>query len=652
MLHFSLPKFDNRRWWFVLGVIVTCGILLQLIGYNHGFPYIEGHDEARKFWNAYVARIGRPDMLNTPGYSPGLSWVHGVVQPIAEYVTGRPAELDQWVTINLMRLISIGVNAVSAIFIALIGRLLINQWAGWLAAFMWITASHIFEHTALSMTEPWLVLGYILAFWLSILALRDRNPRYAIGSVAAGLATVIFKYSAFPALGLGVGATAWLILGDKNKKLWLRTFAIQWGLIILTAFYLIVIYGASDMSGHPETNAFLSGRFDMLLDPAWWQRIFASATAQLNIALPTALLLIALGTFCHFLLSEEWQRIGWLLAIILWFSHNALILLYLVYHIGIPRYVSSSSGFLAILLFGSLIQIGRVAMRYTHPQMKWAVIVAIIAILGYQWIPSHLNNSLRYVQERSKPHTGGALSTWALNMIDQEAGVVIDLSVSVSERNHAVFERSAGGWQGKWMDIRFQEITKEPIPDLQRDGYGYFFDDSDEYIHHPDLLLLKQFPPVGQEGQWQGWPVYFYRIGRMQHETDVLFNDAIRLVGYDLSASQATAGDTLRFTPYWQAPQQPQANYSMYLHLYPIASRDVLAQADGAPVSNTRLTPTWDDPHETLIGQIFTLNLPSDLPAGDYRLALGIYDYQTGQRLLTPEGADYTSVTTLTVGGA
>jgi len=30
----------------------------------------------------------------------------------------------------------------------------------------------------------------------------------------------------------------------------------------------------------------------------------------------------------------------------------------------------------------------------------------------------------------------------------------------------------------------------------------------------------------------------------------------------------------------------------------------------------------------------------ADAPAGEYRLAVGLYDPATGQRLLTPDGAD------------
>ena len=60
---------------------------------------------------------------------------------------------------------------------------------------------------------------------------------------------------------------------------------------------------------------------------------------------------------------------------------------------------------------------------------------------------------------------------------------------------------------------------------------------------------------------------------------------------------------------------------------------DVLAQADGNPAKPDRLSLTWVHLDETLISPDFTLTVPSDLPTGEYRLLIGLYNYQTGVRL-------------------
>ncbi|MBN2471503.1 MAG: hypothetical protein JXN59_12330, partial [Anaerolineae bacterium] len=53
---------------------------------------------------------------------------------------------------------------------------------------------------------------------------------------------------------------------------------------------------------------------------------------------------------------------------------------------------------------------------------------------------------------------------------------------------------------------------------------------------------------------------------------------------------------------------------------------------------------TWDDSQEVLIGPQATLTVPADTPPGDYVLAVGLYDYTTGARLMLEDGADWFSI--------
>ena len=59
----------------------------------------------------------------------------------------------------------------------------------------------------------------------------------------------------------------------------------------------------------------------------------------------------------------------------------------------------------------------------------------------------------------------------------------------------------------------------------------------------------------------------------------------------------------------------------------------MINQADGNPARVDRLSLTWTEPSETLISPLFEIALPPDLPAGDYRVLIGLYNYQTGVRL-------------------
>ena len=66
--------------------------------------------------------------------------------------------------------------------------------------------------------------------------------------------------------------------------------------------------------------------------------------------------------------------------------------------------------------------------------------------------------------------------------------------------------------------------------------------------------------------------------------------------------------------------------------------KSLLAQHDGQPVGELRPTNTWQA-GEIVIDQ-FAIPIPTDAPAGEYRLRIGLYLPGTGQRLpyTTPGG--------------
>jgi hypothetical protein len=151
-----------------------------------------------------------------------------------------------------------------------------------------------------------------------------------------------------------------------------------------------------------------------------------------------------------------------------------------------------------------------------------------------------------------------------------------------------------------------------------------------------DLFYLKTIPP----GVNKVYSTHVYRLLPPQVTTNVTLGETIALVGYDLNTDEAAPGDVIVLRPYWRATAQPSSNYSMFVHLLAADNPAPITQFDGPPAAPERLTPTWTDPDETLIGTDAMLALPVDLPPGDYTLALGLYDFQTGARLPLADGDD------------
>jgi len=111
---------------------------------------------------------------------------------------------------------------------------------------------------------------------------------------------------------------------------------------------------------------------------------------------------------------------------------------------------------------------------------------------------------------------------------------------------------------------------------------------------------------------------------------DYHLGPAIRLVGYELATPNLSPGDDLRLRLYWQAETRPERDYIIFVHVLD-ASGELAAQRDGMPRDETFLTTHW--PVGPLIDDVHLVPLPPDMPAGEYRVMIGLYIWQTGERL-------------------
>jgi len=104
----------------------------------------------------------------------------------------------------------------------------------------------------------------------------------------------------------------------------------------------------------------------------------------------------------------------------------------------------------------------------------------------------------------------------------------------------------------------------------------------------------------------------------------------IRLAGYDLEQGE----DALQLTLWWQALQAPQADYTVFVHLFDPATEALVAQSDAQPRGGAYPTSWW------AAGEVVSETLTLDgVSEGTYLLAVGLYD-QTVTRLqaVGPDG--------------
>jgi tetratricopeptide (TPR) repeat protein len=104
----------------------------------------------------------------------------------------------------------------------------------------------------------------------------------------------------------------------------------------------------------------------------------------------------------------------------------------------------------------------------------------------------------------------------------------------------------------------------------------------------------------------------------------------IALLGYDLSPGTVEAGGPLDLALWWQALANMNRDYTTFIHLTGSDGR-IWAQEDTLLLDGQRPTSGW------LLGEVVKSNpqlqVPGDVPPGEYTVNVGLYYWETGERL-------------------
>jgi len=113
-------------------------------------------------------------------------------------------------------------------------------------------------------------------------------------------------------------------------------------------------------------------------------------------------------------------------------------------------------------------------------------------------------------------------------------------------------------------------------------------------------------------------------------EQEWRLGNSIALQGYGLSPLAVSAGEIVRLSLIWSARQPMEQDYTVFVHLLDETGR-LVAQVDRQPWGGLRPTSTWQ-PGQTLTDR-HGLWIDETLPAGHYRLAVGLYAWPSLERL-------------------
>ncbi len=622
----------NRRFWMVVGLITLGGTILRLQIHDFSLPWFDSSDELELwYFGRDIRGMPLPFDKGFPGnYPPLILWLHQLVQPLAES-RGSHAPADA--VLDLRRLMLV-FNTLGLIWFAMLGRRCGGALAGVFAAALWAFEPRLLRENVFAISESIVLPLQIFAILLAVRALEGpRRWWLALVSTALGFLCFLGDYRWLVAVIPGIGALAWLVWRHFQPNrylvlLWSGTgvaFAALASALVLAQlperFQITAGETLETYLWDFESLFLILGRSVNLIHPVLL--VLFLGLVLLTLRFPRATLTAPLSTPALLMVSTAMIMTTWAITSVrpygdvtldkIWprYQLSPLLMLYLLLATAVaqllPRVQGSrlhnllSALFVASLLLIFFLPSVQLVQNYRVP--PWPLIVR-------QWVDDNLESSTLLVYQGS-PRWFNPIRSGIPHRVWFDTWKVDDI------RDKPLQE---------WIDD--YHITWALIPvviyknELRNDEEGRALLDQ--------MLLVREFtaPPVRRYNE-----TILYRLWRMQHETDVRFGEHIRLNGYDLHAPDPQPGDDLPITLYWNATTTPPENYSLFIHLSALDDPRPLAQVDGNPAVPARLTSTWNRPEETLISPRFSLTLPDDLPPGDYRVTLGLYNFQTGQRL-------------------
>jgi uncharacterized membrane protein len=124
-----------------------------------------------------------------------------------------------------------------------------------------------------------------------------------------------------------------------------------------------------------------------------------------------------------------------------------------------------------------------------------------------------------------------------------------------------------------------------------------------------------------------------FDVPPMAHPIGATFGDQIELLGFDLSQTS----EAIELTLYWRTLKTPGDDYTVFTHLLDAAGVQ-RGGKDNPPVNGTYNTSLWIEGE--VIEDTYTIPIPADAPLGEYAIEVGLYRFDTGERLPLSSGGD------------
>ncbi|MGQ9909514.1 MAG: ArnT family glycosyltransferase [Candidatus Flexifilum sp.] len=665
----------DRRWTIFVGLIVIAAALIpRLLTYDRYLPFSDYTDESVYIALADEMRGFSDQTALRASYgllAPLYVIVNAIVQTVHDALSPSPWRLHVEYYYSL-RLVAVVFGALTALTIAWTAGMIAGRRAALIAGLAWALSPIVVDLNSLAIPDPPLYFVAILAVAAAIRAWQRGSFGWLLLSLLCGAAALYLKL--WPVIAFVPFGLVSILLLLRDRRRWLRRVGILYALTALIAVHFLVVL-------NPFANTLkISSSFDggLLAN-------LLSVDRQLNNL-----------WHLHYPISGG---SGWLVAPILiggglaWYALRRRVDPIPV--VILAAYTLIAWLFTAVISRVNIDEDGR--MRHLFPTVVafiplWAAaLVTVTRALGARWtrlrpltvivpllaigwiVVGSLPGLIDLVRQYQRTHTVALAQAWFDGSPPRDGTALMVEHSRASDLWNRIWGAYGGSKPFDYLIEPPDVIATTPLDAQRARGVTWFVVGDrplragtppgwDAWIDA--LLPVRTFTP--DEITTTGETIAVYRLEPIDHSADALFGGSLRLVGYDLRdaaglppGDAVPAGATLALRPYWRlagpAPAQP---LSLFVHLYRRAdlaagAPAVLAQVDTEPLHNTHRPPlTWADPAELYFGNPIAFGLPADLEPGAYALALGLYDYTTGQRLLLPDGVTSFFLIDLTIRGA
>lgn len=605
--------------WLLAGSLVLSVILTALLYGNslsYGFMFDDPLDLPRASGRSYLS------ILTSAGES---TYYRPLILALWKALYDLFSRNDA-PTLHVLVLLS---HAANGVLVYLVGSRLHGRVGGYVSAALFI--SFPFSYQAVANVNAFfhpLVTTFLLLSVVLYFKWRDSHSRalLALSGAAALLAVFTHEYGVAIAPLILAGEAYWLLVHGKRRPSYLAVMFVGISLGFLLIWWVV-----------PKWQHTWGFDFESLrLNSAYF---FQGLVYPVIYGIPAVALMIGLHVFARRALSLgfalAWAVVGFL---------PSLFSLPFSYVIDSPRLLYLPSVGIALAWAGTL-------SAPFHWRLGRARILAIVVGLGMAGLI--VAQSVLFVQARNTLFAQGAKAvrklvetaidpqrpgrtyvnfpSWlALKSTDYALGhsgvtmvpsyiglgrVVYIQTGQSPEIVSAAYDAVARSWDYNY-GVHGNTVGLDELEKAFRRGGGVYA--TRFYSNTLDIEYVGEIETAQAEPQMADYAAQFGTWGRL------------------VSAKVQPGPEAVDITLEWESLRQVEKDYTVFVHIYN-ASNKILAQSDGYPIGEMFPIQRWRpgdhvEDHRCVV-------LPPGAPPGDYRVVVGVYDRQNGERALAVDAS-------------